>query len=52
MFNTEKRVHETSLEEKLRATADDEEIKDLYFIQEIRLIFAKRFNMSGSSIIN
>lgn len=39
MLKTEKRVHETSLEEKLSATTDDEEIKDLYFIQEIWLIF-------------
>lgn len=35
MLKTEKRVHETSLEEKLSTTTDDEEIKDLYFIQEI-----------------
>lgn len=39
MLKTEKRVHETSLEEKLSATTDDEEIKDLYFIQEIWLFF-------------
>lgn len=35
MLKTEKKVHETSLEEKLSATTVDEEIKDLYFIQEI-----------------
>lgn len=28
MFKTERRVHDTSLEEKLKATTDDEEIKD------------------------